>query len=98
MKHFLCFMSAADVFPVQQNNEEPTYPPYWKDTKITYPVHQYQLHHDVLIRAKRVSNWYIPKKKSARVHVRTCARVHVSNNLGFSVRISYQLGSQDTYM
>ena len=27
------------------------------------------------IRAKRVSNWYIPKKKSARVHVCTCARV-----------------------
>ena len=25
-----------------------------------------------IIRAKRVSNWYIPKKKSARVHVCTC--------------------------
>ena len=36
------------------------------------------------------------QKKSLRVC--TCARVHVSNNLGFSVRISYQLGSQDTYM
>ena len=29
----------------------------------------------IIIRAKRVSNWYIPKKKSARVHVCTCARV-----------------------
>ena len=28
-----------------------------------------------LIRAKRVSNWYIPKKKSARVPVCPCARV-----------------------
>ena len=33
-----------------------------------------------IFRAKRVSNWYIPKKKvcaCARVHVCTCARVHV---------------------
>ena len=28
-----------------------------------------------IIQAKRVSNWYIPKKKSARVHACTCARV-----------------------
>ena len=38
------------------------------------------------IRAKRVSNWYIPKKKSARVHACTCARVHAcSTSLGLSV-------------
>ena len=38
----------------------------------------------IFIRAKRVSNWYIPKKKSARV---SCARVHAcSTSLGFSIR------------
>ena len=59
-----------------------------------------------IIRAKRVSNWYIPKKKPARVPV---CRVHVSNNLGFSVWYyvphtyvpgisSLSAGYQDTYM
>ena len=57
-----------------------------------------------IIRAKRVSNWYIPKKKSARVPCAVCTRAVCTTSLGLSV--SYyvphtyvsQLGSQDTYM
>ena len=44
-----------------------------------------------IIRAKRVSNWYIPKKKSARVHACTHACTRVRLLLVLVCRIMYHI-------